>query len=137
MVFVGGGLAGDDALRKHYLGIAAQPKARESQQGVLAGAARAGNDDDPARPDRRRAGCVGAHHTTRRAMRHTERTTGTFSVRRMRTRSARLPTAISPRSLRPTASAGVLVTVRRAAGRSIAGTACGRIRAAINRLAGT
>ena len=40
--------------------------------------------------------------------------------------SARLPTAISPRSRSPTASAGVLVTVRTAEARSIAGTSRGK-----------
>src|SRR5262245_26214942 len=122
---------------KHDVGIAAQEVARKSQQGVLAGAARARNNNQPARPDRLRPGCIEPHHATRLPMRQTERITGTVSVTRIRTRSARLPTAISPRSLRPTASAGVLVTVRRAAGSLIVGTACGRISAAINRLAGT
>ena len=53
-----------------------------------------------------------------------------------RMRSARLPTAISPRSDRPTASAGAFVTVRMADARSIAATCCGSCSAAISRLEG-
>ena len=48
---------------------------------------------------------------TRLPSRHTVRTTARPSTSRTRTRSARLPGAISPRSMRPTASAGLRLTL--------------------------
>src|SRR3984893_17429733 len=112
---------------------------RQPDQRILAGAARTDHQDEPARPDRgllaiRYDGCFG--HATRRPSRQTLRTTGVSRATCTLIRSARLPTAISPRSGRPTASAGVLVTVRTAAARSIAGTRCGNCSAAISRLEG-
>src|SRR5947207_2981476 len=75
-------------------------------------------------------------HATRCPSRQTLRTTGMSRAICTRIRSARFPTAISPRSARPTASAGVLVTVRTAEARSIAGTSRGNCSAAIRRLDG-
>ena len=55
-----------------------------------------------------------SRHMTRCPSRHTVRTTGTLWSTMTRTRSARLPTAISPRSVKPAASAGVFDTMRTA-----------------------
>src|SRR5206468_8232303 len=103
------------------------------------GAARADHEDQPAGTDG--IGRIDGKnrsfaHATRLPSRQTLRTTGTSRATCTRIRSARLPTAISPRSLRPTASAGVLVTVRTAEARLIAGTSRGNCSAAIRRLDG-
>src|SRR5262245_1461730 len=131
----------DDASRKHDGGVIATRRAGAVDQRVLAGAARPDHQHQAAGPDQagpRVAGPRVEHptHATRLPHRHTLRTTGTWCATRTRIRSARLPVAISPRSLRPTASAGVLVTVRTAAARSMAGTASGSRKAAISKLAG-
>src|SRR5260370_30110661 len=112
---------------------------RQSNQRILAGAARTDHQDQPAGPDRglqviRYGWCFG--HATRRPSRQTLRTTGVSRATCTRMRSARLPTAISPRSARPTASAGVLVTVPTAAARSMARTRSGDCSAPLNRLEG-
>src|SRR5258708_11237560 len=90
---------------------------RQGDQRVLAGAARTDNQDQPARADRGlqviRYGWSFAH-ATRCPSRQTLRTTGVSRATCTRIRSARLPTAISPRSARPTAPAGVFVSVPRA-----------------------
>src|SRR5258708_37491129 len=112
---------------------------RQGDQRVLAGAARTDHQDQPAGPDRGlqviRYGWSLAH-ATRYPSRQTLRTTGVSRATCTRIRSARLPTAISPRSARPTASAGVLGTVLTAAARSIAATRCGNCSAALHKLEG-
>src|SRR5262245_55938754 len=115
--------------------------ARVSEQGILAGSARAHHQDEPAGSDalvRERRPLPGGRwaHATLRAPRQTQRTAAISSTTRTQMRSARLPGATSPRSQRPMASAGVLVTVRTAAARSI-GATCGSRSAAISRLDGT
>ncbi len=111
----------------------------QPDQRILAGAARTDHQNKPPWSDRRQP-ITGYgrsfRHATRRPSRQTLRTTGMSRATCTRIRSARLPMAISPRSLSPTASAGVLVTVRTADARSIAGTRCGNCSAAINRLEG-
>src|SRR5262247_227833 len=117
-------------------------RARAGDQRILAGAARADHQDQAARPDlvgRRREKVPRAGepaHATRLPRSQVVRTIGTAPATWTRIRSARLPTAIAPRSVSPTASAGVLLTVRTAAARSMPGATVGSRSAAINRLAG-
>src|SRR5665213_3454659 len=127
--------AGDDTTRKHDVGVGGAGCFRQPKQRVLAGPARTDHQNEPARPDRLRYR-QGFAHATRCPSRQTSRTTGISRAMWTRITSARLPTAISPRSCRPTASAGDLVTVRTAAARSIAGTCRGNCIAPINRLEG-
>src|SRR6185369_15245866 len=128
------------AARKHDVAIVSTGCLGKAEQRILAGAAWADHQHQPARPDRGGliycCGCQRLRHATRRPSRHTLRTTGMPRATCTRIKSARLPAAISPRSARPTASAGVLVTVRTAAARSIAGMCCGNCSAAIKRLEG-
>ena len=104
-------------------------RARRVDQRVLAGAARADDQHEAAGADRRSRTRVDDPGACSQFMpRAAPRTTRCappepLAATRTRIRSARLPAAISPRSVRPTASAGVLVTVRTAAGRSMLGTA--------------
>src|ERR1700738_4982733 len=133
------GLARHHAAREDDSAVVGASGSRPPDQRILAGAARTDHQDQPAGADRgllmtRYGRCFG--HATRRPSRQTLRTTGVSRATCTLIRSARLPTAISPRSGRPTASAGVLVTVRTAAARSIAGTRCGNCSAAISRLEG-
>src|ERR1700719_11500 len=117
------GLAGDHAARKDDVGIVGTGGLGKTEQGILAGAAGADHQNQPAGSDR---GCTMIRdgrcfrHATRRPSRQTLRTTGISRATWTRIRSARLPLAISPRSESPTASAGVLVTVRMAGGRTVA-----------------
>src|SRR5258708_33395166 len=101
---------------------------RQGDQRVLAGTARTDHQDQPARADRGlqviRYGWSFAH-ATRYPSRQTLRTTGVSRATCTRIRSARLPTAISPRSARPTASAGGFVPGRAAAARSMGGARAG------------
>src|SRR5947209_791014 len=86
---------------------------------------RLGGPPRPAGPDRPRRRCRhgdGLAHATRLPSHQTLRTAGPWPATCTRIRSARLPIAISPRSDRPTASAGAFVTVRIAAARLMAGT---------------
>src|SRR5690606_14722903 len=76
----------------------------------------------------------GNDHATRRPSRQTVRTTGMPSSSRTRTRSARRPGSITPRSLRPTASAGFLETFATASGSVMPSTASLRKNAAWTRL---
>src|SRR5262249_22216711 len=123
--------ARDDATDDDNAVVAARRFAHMIEQRVLAGAARADHEDEMAGADqiaRRRC------HATRRPSRHTLRTTGIVPTLRTRMRSARRPGAISPRSARPTASAGVLVTVRTAVARSMPSHTVGITTAAASRL---
>ena len=89
---------------------------RQTEQHILSCSARANDQNQAAwpeggRPIHRHRWRI--HHATRCPSRQTLRTTGMPPETCTRIRSARLPTMISPRSSRPTASAGVLVTVQR------------------------
>ena len=105
-----------------------QPLAGVGYERVLAGAARADDGDEYAGAQRERV--VGefafdqrrGHHATRFPSRQTVRTTGTCSSTRTRTRSARRPISIAPRSASPTASAGFFETIAIACGNEIAST---------------
>src|ERR1700691_3235669 len=131
------GFACDHAARKDNVWILGASRFGEPQQRVLAGTAWSDHQNKPAGRDHRwRMICIGGsvHHATRWPSRQTLRTTGMPRATCTRIRSARLPATISPRSVRPTASAGVLVTVRTAEAKSIAGTRRGNSSAAIRRL---
>src|SRR5258708_4904735 len=127
------------AARKDDAAIIGAGGPGEPDQRVLAGAAWPDHQNQPAGPERaRRMIRYGRHlsHATRCPSRQTLPTTGISWATWTRIRSPRFPTAISPRSARPPASAGVLVTVRTADARSMAGTCRGNCSAAINRLEG-
>src|SRR3954447_1043034 len=130
---------GDDSAWKHNVAVVRAGRLCKPKQRVLAGAARPDHQNQPARPDGH--GLIGGDgryigHATRCPSRQTLRTTGTSRATWTRIKSARFPTAISPRSMSPTASAGALVTVRTADARSIAGTCRGNCNAPISRLEG-
>src|SRR5947207_10303777 len=90
------GRPGDVAMGENHRCVGRQEGAGTAHHRILAGARRAHDIDEGAR-----------HQTTRWPSRHTDLTTGASSSMRTRTRSARRPDAISPRSLRPTARAGL------------------------------
>src|SRR3954464_14046118 len=139
VVFKRRGFPRDDAARKNDADIHGAGCLGLADQCILSCSAWSHHQKQPAGPDRRPPSTGNLRHVphpTRRPSRQTLRTTGTSRATCTRIRSARLPTAISPRSARPTASAGVLLTVRTADAKSIAGTCRGNCRAAISRLEG-
>src|ERR1700738_4370047 len=139
VIFEGRGLPRHHAARKDDVAVIGAGGPGQPDQRILAGPAGTDHQDEATWSDRRQPmTCYGRSfgHATRRPSRQTLRTTGTSRATCTRIRSARLPAAISPRSARPTASAGVLVTVRIADARSMAGTRCGNCSAAISRLDG-
>src|SRR5690606_7118754 len=119
---LGDGLAGYHATREDDARIVGQPRLCRADQRILAGP---GGADDENKCTRTR------HQLTRRPCRHTPRTTGAVSALRTRTRSARMPTAISPRSSRCAARAGLRVTSPTDSGSEIPSTTSGSWNAAI------
>src|SRR5262249_46243839 len=110
IVFENGGRPRDDAGGKDDARVALAGRAGGRDQRILAGAARSDDQHQPPRTDQFRSGGERAQSCRNPA----------------HMRSVRLPTAISPRSRNPTASAGVLLTMRTAAASSMSATACGR-----------
>src|SRR5690242_5072823 len=99
---------GDDAAHELQPRLAGKALLGVTDYRILAGAARANHRDEDAVADRQALGQLALddgrdHHATRRLWRHTVRTTGTWSSTRTRTRSARRPGSMTPRSVRPTA----------------------------------
>src|SRR4051812_5407581 len=133
-------LARHHAAREHHIVVIRAGGLRQTDQRILAGTRRADHQHQPAGAD---PACLrfgyhrGVGHATRCPSRQTLRTTGTSCATWTRITSARLPTAISPRSTSPTASAGRLVTVRIALARSMDGTLVESCNAPIRRLDGT
>src|SRR5690606_8671502 len=123
------GRPGHQPPREAEAAIALQRLARAVDQRVLAGPGRADHQHQYTR--------LFLAQLTRCPARHTARTAGSGASAATRTRSARLPGAISPRSSSPAARAGLSVTVARAWQRSSPSPRCGNRKAACNSAKGT
>src|SRR5262249_27161322 len=103
------GRAGHHASGKHHARIVRAGRTRAVYQRILAGAARTDHQNEAPGADHgtpHSGECASIDepaHATRLPRRHTARTIGTSRTTRTRIRSARLPSAISPRSSKPTA----------------------------------
>src|SRR5690606_5481967 len=137
--------AGDGTPGEHNIVIVVkvpQPVTSIGDQRIFAAAGRPSHGHEHtllygvARFIRRAFDRIGAHQATRRPSRQPVRTTGMSPSSRTRTRSARRPGSITPRSVRPTASAGFFDTFATACGSEIPSTTSPRKKVACRRLKG-